>query len=232
MAPSRTEPHAAGPSMVTAGRWHRVAAPAAHHRRPGRSPRSRCTCATRTTQYSWGLCPSAALGFSCPGCGGLRAVNDLTHGDVGAGRCPATCCSSWRCRSRSSRSGCGPSTAGAGRRRPSRGRGSSDSCPRRCWWWSRSRWCATSRRGLARPLTGAGSTRQRSSAQIAMLTIEAEDRQDGADDPADVAGLDLALAAQGAAGAGDLVLGALPMMIAGIPVKRPQHEDAEDAQDQ
>ncbi len=29
---------------------------------------------------SWGLCPSAALGFDCPGCGGLRAVNDLTHG--------------------------------------------------------------------------------------------------------------------------------------------------------
>jgi hypothetical protein len=24
------------------------------------------------------------MGFSCPGCGGLRAVNDLTHGDVGA----------------------------------------------------------------------------------------------------------------------------------------------------
>ncbi len=33
---------------------------------------------------SWGLCPSAAMGFYCPGCGGLRAVNDLTHGDVGA----------------------------------------------------------------------------------------------------------------------------------------------------
>lgn len=33
---------------------------------------------------SWGLCPSAALGFYCPGCGGLRAVNDLTNGDVGA----------------------------------------------------------------------------------------------------------------------------------------------------
>ena len=31
---------------------------------------------------SWGLCPSAALGFWCPGCGGLRAVNDLTHGDL------------------------------------------------------------------------------------------------------------------------------------------------------
>lgn len=31
---------------------------------------------------SWGYCPSAALGFWCPGCGGLRGVNDLTHGDV------------------------------------------------------------------------------------------------------------------------------------------------------
>lgn len=32
--------------------------------------------------YSWGFCPSALLGFACPGCGGLRAVNDLTHGDL------------------------------------------------------------------------------------------------------------------------------------------------------
>lgn len=32
----------------------------------------------------WGLCPTAALGFACPGCGGLRAVNDLTNLDVGA----------------------------------------------------------------------------------------------------------------------------------------------------
>lgn len=31
---------------------------------------------------SWGLCPSAMLGVNCPGCGGLRAVNDLTNGDV------------------------------------------------------------------------------------------------------------------------------------------------------
>ncbi|WP_300402622.1 DUF2752 domain-containing protein [uncultured Nocardioides sp.] len=30
---------------------------------------------------SWGICPSAAMGFWCPGCGGLRAVNDLTHGE-------------------------------------------------------------------------------------------------------------------------------------------------------
>jgi hypothetical protein len=33
---------------------------------------------------SWGFCPSAAMGFYCPGCGGLRAVNDLTNGDVGS----------------------------------------------------------------------------------------------------------------------------------------------------
>jgi hypothetical protein len=35
-------------------------------------------------QGSWGVCPLAALGIYCPGCGGLRAVNDLTHGDVAA----------------------------------------------------------------------------------------------------------------------------------------------------
>ena len=34
---------------------------------------------------SWGLCPLyAATGIYCPGCGGLRAVNDLTDGHVGA----------------------------------------------------------------------------------------------------------------------------------------------------
>ncbi|MFT3872115.1 MAG: DUF2752 domain-containing protein [Nocardioides sp.] len=32
---------------------------------------------------SWGYCPSYLLfGVYCPGCGGLRAVNDLTHGDL------------------------------------------------------------------------------------------------------------------------------------------------------
>ena len=31
---------------------------------------------------SWGYCPISLLGLYCPGCGGLRAVNDLTHGDV------------------------------------------------------------------------------------------------------------------------------------------------------
>lgn len=34
---------------------------------------------------SWGLCPLRTLtGLDCPACGGLRAVNDLTHGDLGA----------------------------------------------------------------------------------------------------------------------------------------------------
>ena len=34
---------------------------------------------------SWGLCPWLLLtGTYCPGCGGLRAVNDLTRGDVAA----------------------------------------------------------------------------------------------------------------------------------------------------
>ena len=32
---------------------------------------------------SWGICPFYAMtGLYCPGCGGLRAVNDLTDGDV------------------------------------------------------------------------------------------------------------------------------------------------------
>jgi hypothetical protein len=71
--------HAAG----SASRWERIAAPAwtigglglltvaLHVRDPHDSG-------------SWGYCPSAALGFWCPGCGGLRAVNDLTRGQVGA----------------------------------------------------------------------------------------------------------------------------------------------------
>jgi hypothetical protein len=34
---------------------------------------------------SWGFCPWLLItGTYCPGCGGLRAVNDLTRGDVGA----------------------------------------------------------------------------------------------------------------------------------------------------
>lgn len=34
-------------------------------------------------QGSWGVCPYLlTTGFYCPGCGALRAVNDLAHGDV------------------------------------------------------------------------------------------------------------------------------------------------------
>jgi hypothetical protein len=31
---------------------------------------------------SWGFCPTSLMGLYCPGCGGLRAVNDLTNADV------------------------------------------------------------------------------------------------------------------------------------------------------
>jgi hypothetical protein len=32
---------------------------------------------------SWGFCPlNAITGIYCPGCGGLRAVNDLSRGDI------------------------------------------------------------------------------------------------------------------------------------------------------
>src|SRR5215218_6810483 len=35
--------------------------------------------------HSWGLCPMYALtGVYCPGCGGLRGVNDLTDGHLAA----------------------------------------------------------------------------------------------------------------------------------------------------
>ena len=34
---------------------------------------------------SWGFCPWLVMtGTACPGCGGLRAVHDLTHGEVAA----------------------------------------------------------------------------------------------------------------------------------------------------
>jgi Protein of unknown function (DUF2752) len=33
-------------------------------------------------QGSWGLCPTALLGFDCPACGSLRAVHHLTNLDI------------------------------------------------------------------------------------------------------------------------------------------------------
>ncbi len=73
-----------GPAVLSASRAHRVAPPlllagaviaasvALHLRDPHQSG-------------SWGYCPWLVLtGTACPGCGGLRAVNDLTRGDVAA----------------------------------------------------------------------------------------------------------------------------------------------------
>src|SRR5690349_17327258 len=77
-----TAPPPAAPA-VAESRWRRVAPPAVvvggiavaslalHLRDPHDSG-------------SWGYCPSAAMGVYCPGCGGLRAVNDLTNGDLAA----------------------------------------------------------------------------------------------------------------------------------------------------
>jgi hypothetical protein len=76
-----TAPAPPAGAAYAASRWQRVRGPAVvlgglglatlalHLRDPHQSG-------------SWGYCPSALLGVYCPGCGGLRAVNDLTHGDV------------------------------------------------------------------------------------------------------------------------------------------------------
>jgi Protein of unknown function (DUF2752) len=70
-------------SVAAPSRWQRMAAPALTIGALGAA-----TLALHLRDPheggSWGYCPSAALGFWCPGCGGLRAVNDLTNGDVGA----------------------------------------------------------------------------------------------------------------------------------------------------
>ena len=76
--------HAAGPGGAEGTRRRRVLAPgltiaglatatlALHLRDPHRNG-------------NWGFCPLYALtGIYCPGCGGLRAVNDLTDGHVRA----------------------------------------------------------------------------------------------------------------------------------------------------
>ncbi|WP_193607087.1 DUF2752 domain-containing protein [Nocardioides lijunqiniae] len=71
-------PHAPLRATPPRSRWQRMAAPVATIGTIGaltvalhlRDPHS---------QGSWGFCPSAAMGFYCPGCGGLRAVNDLSN---------------------------------------------------------------------------------------------------------------------------------------------------------
>ncbi len=80
--PGRTGPGRTGPGRT--GRWRRVQAPVvlaagvllvtlALYLRDPHQP------------GSWGFCPWLVLtGTECPGCGGLRAVNDLTHGNLAA----------------------------------------------------------------------------------------------------------------------------------------------------
>ena len=67
------------PPSATAGRARRVSGPALTIAALGAAT---AALAVRDPhqQGSWGLCPSRAMGFDCPGCGGLRAVNDLVHG--------------------------------------------------------------------------------------------------------------------------------------------------------
>ena len=78
-----TAPAPPAGAAYAAGRWRRTRGPALVIAGLGLA-----TLALRLRdpheQGSWGICPSAAMGFYCPGCGGLRAVNDLTHGQIGA----------------------------------------------------------------------------------------------------------------------------------------------------
>lgn len=70
-----TQPVGAPPGR---SRWQRVAGPAAVIGGLGLATLALHVRDPHTTG-SWGLCPSALVGVWCPGCGGLRAVNDLTH---------------------------------------------------------------------------------------------------------------------------------------------------------
>ena len=74
----------AAPPEPPATRGRRMLAPALTIGGLAARHRWRCTCATRTSTAAGASARARPLGFYCPGCGGLRAVNDLTHGDVGA----------------------------------------------------------------------------------------------------------------------------------------------------
>jgi Protein of unknown function (DUF2752). len=74
-------PPAVEAEVAPSPRWRRMVAPA--------SVAGLTLAATVALHFrdphvagSWGMCPSAALGFWCPGCGGLRAVNALTNVQV------------------------------------------------------------------------------------------------------------------------------------------------------
>jgi hypothetical protein len=78
-----TDSSPAAPAVVEESRWRRLAGPTATI---GGLALATAALYLRDPHESgsWGFCPSAALGISCPGCGGLRAVNDLTNGDLAA----------------------------------------------------------------------------------------------------------------------------------------------------
>ena len=70
------------PSSTGSTRWQRVRGPLALS-----GALAGATLALRARDphraHSWGVCPLYAItGIYCPGCGGLRAVNDLTRGHV------------------------------------------------------------------------------------------------------------------------------------------------------
>lgn len=64
---------------ATGSRWRRMAPPAAV---AGSLALASVALRVRDphVEGTWGACPTKAFfGVECPGCGGLRAVNDLTH---------------------------------------------------------------------------------------------------------------------------------------------------------
>jgi len=79
-----TGPPGGEPAHPQAGMLRRLAGPAA----VGLAAAGLATAlAVRDPHVSgsWGYCPFLLLtGHPCPGCGGLRATNDLLHGDVAA----------------------------------------------------------------------------------------------------------------------------------------------------
>ena len=84
--------HGATPPMAAARcaseppatRGRRMLAPAADDRRPRARHAGPARPRPARARHAGASARARALGFSCPGCGGLRAVNDLTNGDVGA----------------------------------------------------------------------------------------------------------------------------------------------------
>ena len=71
-------PPAVAPFSPPRTRWQRMAAPVATIGGLGAASLA-LNLRDPHEPASWGLCPSAMMGFWCPGCGGLRSVNDLTN---------------------------------------------------------------------------------------------------------------------------------------------------------